>query len=363
MGAGHSGSTCAYNLKRFHPAASVLLIDQATFPRVKPCGGGISPDVKNYIDFDISDILNCQQKKIFLVVNQQKIAADCDLWMVRREHFDHFLLKKAQERGVVVKQDCRVTDINNQPSRVVVQTLQGNFTGKIAVIAEGSRGTLAKKLKLTAKNNITAALEYEHYQENPDVPLHIDFEQTKNGYAWIFPKSDGLSIGIGRFSSKKNVPELGLPQQLKKYLHDYHITDIDKKQWHGHPVQLYSGKRKLVYHRILLVGEIAGAVDPLIAEGIRPSIKSGFYAAKILAETIEKNNVRLLRQYDQLFHQMIGKDFQYARIAAYLLFRYFNKTMTSILTHSAAKSFAKVFSGQACYSDYLTARRLLRMVM
>ena len=40
VGAGPSGTSAAYRLKRF--AYRVLLVDRHTFPRVKSCGGGVS---------------------------------------------------------------------------------------------------------------------------------------------------------------------------------------------------------------------------------------------------------------------------------------------------------------------------------
>ena len=40
VGGGPAGSTAAYRLAR--AGASVLLVDRATFPRDKPCGGGVT---------------------------------------------------------------------------------------------------------------------------------------------------------------------------------------------------------------------------------------------------------------------------------------------------------------------------------
>ena len=46
IGAGPSGTSCAYNIKRLNPEANVLLLDKAEFPRYKPCGGGVSPRLR-----------------------------------------------------------------------------------------------------------------------------------------------------------------------------------------------------------------------------------------------------------------------------------------------------------------------------
>ena len=56
----------------------------------------------------------------------------------------------------------------------------------------------------------------------------------------------------------------------------------------------------------MLIGEIAGCVDPLTAEGIRPAIKSGFLAAKVVSYALNKNDFRSLVNYDLAFHKEIG---------------------------------------------------------
>lgn len=363
IGAGPSGSSCAYNIKRFNSAVSVLLIDKTQFPRYKPCGGGISPEVKNYLDFDFQSAVSCQSRDILLTANKQSVRTQCDMHMVRREHFDDFLVSKAIERGVDVLMNCEVIDIEKCSSHLMVKTKSGDHAGKIVVLAEGSSGKLARKLNIAADNNVAAALEYEHADNHPDDLLHIDFDHNKSGYAWVFPKADGLSMGIGRFSKQKKAEENGLPQQLKSYLGMHKVNEVVRERLHGHPVQLYSGKKKLVHGRIMLIGEIAGCVDPLTAEGIRPAIKSGFLAAKILAEAIAKNKMSLIKKYDRVFHKEIGKDFQYARFASYLLFRYFEKVLPLFCTPRAVNAFATVFTGQARYADCIGVKRMMKLVM
>lgn len=363
IGAGPSGASCAYNLKRFNPDASVMLIDKAEFPRYKPCGGGISPEVANYLDFDIEEALSYRCKQLVLNANgTQKTNNNCDILMVRREAFDCFLMEKAKQKGVTVETGCEVVDVENTKTHAIVKTKKGDFSAKIVVLAEGGAGRLARKLDISANNNVVAALEYEHYQEKNDGSLHIDFDQNNNGYAWIFPKSDGLSIGIGGFSVGKENGNKGLPQKLKKYADNLGISELHREHLHGHPIQIYSGRKKLVHDRIMLIGEIAGCVDPLTAEGIRPAIKSGFLAAKILAEAIAKNDYRIIKKYDRAFHHEIGKDFRYARVVSYFLNRHMKKLLPYFSTNRAANTFVTVFSGQSQYRDHVSLKKVMRML-
>lgn len=362
IGAGPSGSSCAYNLKKQNPNTTVMLIDKAIFPRYKPCGGGISPEVLNYLDFDLRDGANSFCRKVSVVAKGRKLEGPaCDIFMVRREQFDYFLVKKAQSIGVEVLLDCEVTDIENTKSQVIVKTKKGDFAAKIAVLAEGGSGKLARKLNIAPNNNVAAALEYEHYQENNDGVMEIDFDQNSDGYAWVFPKSDGLSIGIGRFSKEKK-SSAGLPEKLKKYLQQHGVNDINRKQLHGHPVHLYSGRKKLVHGRILLIGEIAGCVDPLSAEGIRPAIKSGYLAAKCIASFLQDGKLSHIKKYNRDFHREIGRDFQYARIASYFLNRYNSKMLSLAVSTGSLNHYMAIFNGQATYRDYINVRRIFKMI-
>ena len=54
-GAGPSGSMAAYWLAK--AGLKVLLLDGATFPRWKTCGGGIIAHVVRLLPFDVSDVI------------------------------------------------------------------------------------------------------------------------------------------------------------------------------------------------------------------------------------------------------------------------------------------------------------------
>jgi geranylgeranyl reductase family protein len=365
VGAGPSGSSCAYNLKRFNPGLKLLLVDKATFPRYKPCGGGISPDVFNYFDFDLSEVIDYKCKKSVMVINKQRTETDVsDVLMVRREIFDDFLLKKAIEKGVVVYTDCEVQSIDtfSTQSAVQVKTSRDDVLSKVVVIAEGARGKLAKNLGIAAKSSIVAGMEYEHYTAALDDTLEINFDQTRSFYAWNFPKSDGLSFWGGALIKGKQKKGKGLPVQLKNYVKAFEVDALEKKHLHGHPIALYRGRSKLVHDRIILIGEIAGCVDPLTAEGIRPAIKSGYLAAEVLSQAFKSNQIKKIKTYNQIFHKKIGKDFQYARLLAYFLGKKREAVLSLLNSKRAVNAFMSVFSGDSKYSDYISKKRILKLI-
>lgn len=361
VGAGPAGTSCAYHLKRLNSKLKVLLLDKATFPRYKTCGGGVSPDIFNYFDFDLTEVIEHRSKISEMVFEGNRIKADSgEVLMVRREVFDHFLLDKCIEKGIETCLGCEVTMVETHKIGVCVETSLGKFTSKVVVIAEGARGQLAKKLGVAPKNNIVAGMEYEHYAQSSHENLEINFDQAESFYAWNFPKSDGLSLGVGALIKGRKKNGIGLPKQLKQYVQQFDVESLNKKHLYGHPIQLYSGRRKLVHDRTVLIGEIAGCVDPLTAEGIRPAIKSGYLAASVLNKAITSGRLKKLKQYNAVFHREIGKDFQYARFVSYCLYK--KRPLILPLLHSkqAISAFMRVFEGSMRYQDYISKKRIVQ---
>lgn len=364
IGAGPSGTSCAYNIKKYNPDATVLLLDKAEFPRYKPCGGGVSPEVQNYFDFDLKPGIDSICDEVVMVANGKNISSKkFPLWMVRREKFDAFLLRKAQEKKIDFIHSCEVIDIvKSKPLSTISTKVHGEFCGKVVVIAEGGRGKLARKLNIGAKNTVLAALEYEHYTPKLDGKLYIDFDYNDSGYAWNFPKSDGLSLGIDGFIKGQDKGNIGLPKRLLNYSKQFSVDDFDKKNLHGHPIMLYSGRQKLVHDNIMIIGEMAGCVDPLTAEGIRPAMKSGYLAAKVIAYSLKHNKSKILRHYDTAFHLEIGKEFYYARIMSYFLNKNLKRILPIIATENAVNGFMSVFSGQSTYCEKINIKRIAQLV-
>ena len=363
IGAGPAGTSCAYNLKRKNPKLRVLLVDKAKFPRYKPCGGGVSPEVTQYLDYDLSPAINYVCHEVVMVTQGKHITStQYPLWMVRREQFDHFLLSKAQALGVEFIHSCEVRDVIQTAVGTTVITPIGEFTATVIVLAEGGRGKLAKYLRFPCKTKIFAAMEYEHYTQELIGKLYIDFDYNDNGYAWNFPKMDGLSLGIGGFIKGRSLGKVGLPQKLKEYSRQFRVQELEKPYLHGHPIQLYAGHTSLVRGNILLIGEIAGCVDPLTAEGIRPAIKSGYLAASIIDQALAEQKLSILKKYEKVFHKQIGRDFQYARIISYFLNKNLSRVLPMFANEKAINGFMSVFSGHTTYRDKINLHRIAQLL-
>src|SRR3954471_18240929 len=97
IGGGPAGSTAAYRLAT--AGARVLLVDRATFPRDKPCGGGVTGRAARLLPFaidpvveDVVDRLACSlaSRRRFRRTSRAPLAL-----MTQRSRLDQFLLQKA----------------------------------------------------------------------------------------------------------------------------------------------------------------------------------------------------------------------------------------------------------------------------
>jgi flavin-dependent dehydrogenase len=268
---------------------------------------------------------------------------------VRRDVFDHYLVQQAQSKGAELRDGTEVTGIELVGDTWNVSTSNGTFSGKYLIAADGAKGPMAKMLGFKdRKRRLAGALEVETTASNVPPVVHFEFGMVKNGYIWNFPKADGYSIGIGTFRG-------GEGQDFKKILDAYargrFEIDINSAKQFGHPLCLWDGDQKLHTDRALLAGEAACVVDPMTAEGIRPSIFSGIKAAEAIDGALAGQS-EAIPKYSEVIAEEWGSDMKWAqRIAA--AFYQFPKVgyKVGVKKPAATVIMAKILAGEIRYSD------------
>ncbi|MFP4132902.1 MAG: geranylgeranyl reductase family protein [Halothece sp.] len=359
VGAGPAGGSAAYHLaKKGH---SVLILEKETLPRYKPCGGGVAPIIQNWFDFDFSPAISLKVSLNHYTWNKgDPFEADLNLkepvWMVRRDVFDHFLVQQSQKQGAQLQENTLVTGIELETDKVIVNTRNGNYTGRYLIAADGGRGPIANWLGFKKRKRVLAgALETEVPIPNQkDRRIYFEFGMVKPGYLWNFPKADGYSLGIGAFSKRGS-------QNLREILADYaQLFDVDLSEvkHYGHPISLWNGNQKLHSDRALLAGEAACVVDPFTAEGIRPSIFSGIKAAEAIDRALGGDS-QALENYSRTIAEEWGKEMIWAQRLAKLFYRFPAwGYQVGVKRESASQILVKIATGESRYSEI--AQRGLR---
>ena len=354
VGAGPAGGSAAYHLaKKGH---SVLVLEKFSFPRTKSCGGGVSPAIAPWFDFDFSTVVQnhvSQVKYTFKMSDPAEVELKnvTPMWMVQRDQFDNFLMEQAIGQGVEFKADTELTGVSLQGDTWQVEANNGAFESKYLIAADGADSTVAKLLSFTDTQKIAAAsLQVPgSVSDRRKMTAFFDFGSLKNGFMWCFPKADGYSLSAAYVRNPQ-----GKPDELKKQLTKYaELFDLDASQgeYREHSLNLWQKDRPLHSDRVLLVGEAAGMVDPLIGEGIRPAMFTGVQAAAAVSNALE-GNANALANYTETINQEWGANFAKADFLAGLFYKAPKIAYKlGVKRPAAGQLMGKILCGELSYSQ------------
>ena len=332
VGMGPAGATAAYQLSR--AGLSVLGLDKATHPRYKVCGGGLSVRIDRILEDDYKSVVEHTIYGIqfsfrgadpFFLDSSSPIA-----YMVMRDRFDHFLVQKTRRVGTEVHEGEQVTCCRQLPGGIEVTTDRGQYLTKVLIGADGANSLVAQQLFPGRKSRRMATLESEiPIGSAPHYPgtgrALIDIGATPAGYAWIFPKQERLSIGVGNLRGG-----LASPKKIfDRFVRDEKgLTPWKVPQPIGHPLPLFSEHSEanresvgLVSGRALLVGDAGHLVDPLFGEGIYYAIRSGQLAAESILNQVNDRR-RSLGDYEEAVRREIYAEFRVASRMAHIVYSF-----------------------------------------
>ncbi len=145
--------------------------------------------------------------------------------------------------------------------------------------------------------------------------VEIDLGRV-SGYAWAFPKSDHLSIGIACHSSRAKV----LKRHYWEFLHSLNLRHYTIARWHGSLIPICGSKVSATRGRAALLGDAAGLVDPLSGEGIYNTILSARLAAPVIEKSLLHNEAEL-QGYQKAIDEVIMPEMKIANFLSRVLVR------------------------------------------
>jgi geranylgeranyl reductase family protein len=330
VGAGPAGSTAAYVLGK--KGYKVVLLDKETFPRKKLCGGCLTAKTMRLLNrvfqepeesLTQKNIINFKSNRYEIRYKTKTIIqknSALTFYFVDRATYDTLLLQKAKEMGADVIEGEKVNQLEpgTEGDKYKITT-SGNrvINSRFIIGADGANSTIRTKyfqqanLNTRWHHNLAYCLEVfpprEGNLHSLDYPI-LSFGYLRDGYAWIFPNKDRLVVGMGGLQRKNK----NLSATFKAFLDDYYVRNTDLSRLKGHPLPFGNFMKKPIQGNLLLTGDAAGLVDPMLGEGIYQAHKSGELAAQAIIETLE-SNTELEANYLNLLHTHLLLDFIYAR--------------------------------------------------
>lgn len=329
-GAGPAGCSTAMSLAR--SGLKIALLDQATFPREKICGDGITIDVINQLNMlspRLAENMKAFEKKVdckgFLLstpggsstfINMPEIYKT---YIIQREYFDYELLKECKNYGNIhIFEDTQLTACSITDEKVILQSSKGDFFGKFLVGADGANSLVAKTVNPKRRQQTINALCVRAYYTNVKDPGYSDIielhylKKLLPGYFWIFHLDDNKrNVGLGmdeRVVKKKRI-------NLGKLFTDIVENDPNLKgrfehasmqdQLKAYRIPVYNGMKKIYDHRVLLVGDAANMANPFTGEGVGNALRTGRYAAEQIEKCFTEHNFS--KAFNRAYYNKIKK--------------------------------------------------------
>ena len=297
VGAGPAGAAAAYDLRL--AGLSVLLLDRRTFPRHKACAGGLTVKTLNALRYAVDPVIQTRCRTLDIgkgltrsvhFVGRRDICA-----MTVRSELDLFCLGKARTVGARFRVTDRILSIRETQNHVTLHTGSGPLKAAFLIGADGAQSRVNRLTGEFTRQTRGFALEGT-LPIDPAAPprMAFDFNVVPYGYGWVFPKSDHANIGL--YSSS---PAVALK---KRHLYAYarrKLGRADLQNLSGHAMGMGGWRYRPRGRRILLAGDAAGLVDPLLGEGLYNAVHSGQLAAQAIVSS-QSNGPPAGAVYDRL---------------------------------------------------------------
>ncbi len=299
VGAGPAGSTAAYRLAT--EGARVLLADKATFPRDKPCGGGLTMRAVRQLPFSVEPVVEDRTTRVrFGLDFTRRVERHMDeplVLMTQRKRLDAHLVEQAVRAGAEFREGVKVSDLALEQGGVQAQVDGSRVAATHALLADGANGVSARAMGLDDGRDYGVALEanvpYGVVSETEYRGLLcLELANVPGGYGWVFPKGDHVNVGVGGW--EREGPRLR--EHLMRLCREYGIPESSLEDVRGYRLPLVHARARLAKGRVALLGDAAGLVDPLSGDGIYEAFLSARLAAKaILAGDLESYDRDLRR--------------------------------------------------------------------
>ncbi len=358
IGAGPSGSACAYWLAR--AGWRVCVVEKKEFPRAKTCGDGLTPrSVRQLADMGLEPEVAAHGHR-FGGLRAHGFGASLAMswpehprfpdygYTITRFDLDGLVARRAADHGAVVVTHAEVTDpLEPSPgapgrlagaSGVVVRDVDSGERAEVraryVVAADGQHSRLGRALGVTRNRHwpMGMALRGYYTSERHDEPWIDSYLELRDeagravpGYGWVFPLGDGrLNVGVGLLSTAGAWRGVNTTK-LQECFVDQIGADwgLDATTSLGAPT---GGRLPMGFSRgpraganTLVIGDAASSINPFNGEGIAYGYETGRLAATVLGEALRADDPSVLEDYEARLEARYGDYYLLARAFVRLL--------------------------------------------
>ncbi|MBV6645467.1 MAG: NAD(P)/FAD-dependent oxidoreductase [Cyclobacteriaceae bacterium] len=293
IGGGLAGLVNAIILNRH--GLNVELIEQKKYPFHRVCGEYISNEVVPFLEanglypheYNPSSISSFQLTSI--KGKALRMPLDLGGWGISRYRYDHWLMQKASEEGVVIRDGTKVEKVIYQDDVFKINLSDNTSQEAIIVIgAQGKRSSIDKKMtrRFMAKRSPYIGVKYHIKTDLPgdEISLH----NFNGGYCGVSRVENNV-YNLCYLSHRKNLRAHASIQEMEhSVLHENpYLKNIFEQSDFLFPEPLVINEisfdpKEAVHQHVLMSGDSAGMITPLCGNGMAMAIHS----AKILSEMV-----------------------------------------------------------------------------
>ena len=331
VGGGPAGSVAGMTLAAH--GVSTLLLDKKTFPRDKPCGGGMRygvyrrfPELAEYLKRSVP--IHEITKVLMEAPSGASVLATLEepLYLTfRRIDFDAALLARARAAGVQVCEGARVVEIERGEAGVTVGCADGRrLTARALVGADGVNSIVARAAGLT-RGFTNAELAIDTMEETPLEELAVADSEAIYvaygykgwpGYGYVFPKRGCVDAGVGFLLPFFKETLGGAPyEHHARFIEEMSAKGVvrgssNRDNFKAYRLPLCGPLSRTVADGIVVCGDAGGFVNAYTGEGIYYAMVTGQHAGETLAGALQDGDVsaRRLAAYETRWRQEIGEE-------------------------------------------------------
>lgn len=334
IGGGPAGSGVATYLAR--EGRRVLLLERARFPR-EHVGESLLPGVLPYLEaLGVRATIEAagferKEGQTFVWGKDQapwhidfrELDVHPHAYFVDRARFDHLLLEHAARSGAEVREGRAVTRVLFEGGRAAgvvhrgeggeEQTERARFivdaSGQSALVA---RGAGLRRMVRGLKNTAVWAYWRGAGRLPGDGRAHILTASIPAGWVWVIPLGDRTSVGVVTSASTREARDrMGAAGWYEETVRACapawqllasasRVTDVTMARDWSYRSRRFSGPG------ILLAGDAACFIDPILSTGVHLAMTSAFWAAACVHSALLEPKIEpfLRRFYDETYGAM-----------------------------------------------------------
>ena len=272
---------------------------------------GIDPSIKSFDSkINSAKIYSPNGKSFEINASKQEIL------VVNRRELDKQAARQARDYGanIIVKTSFQEKITNG------VKTSNGEISCKYFLDCRGVSALVNKD-----RDGIYLTAQYEVYADwinEGQVEIYFDQEKYPGFFAWIIPSGNGVGkVGV----SGKGINSTGV---INKFLEDKGNSSIIRKIYA--PIWIKGPIKEFVKCDTIIVGDAAGQAKPTTAGGIFSCGMAGIMAGKSVVQALKTDDPSKLMNYQKLWKNEFGKEFEKQKLARKILSRLDNHTVNKL---------------------------------